>query len=163
MISIQVFPAASLWIRNFKSALFLLVLATIFIVFLIQPQPVLAAEWKVFYKNNLHASHYDSKSVYKTDQDRTEVLVKLVYTIRGKENMINNRRRAGLSIKGFEDHDHIKFIFEIDCKEKTSRILRGDHYNRTGKVFRSFSTPNRPMADVSKDPGTDALYQTICP
>ena len=163
MIPTQVFPAASLWIQTSKSEFFLFILTTIFVVFLIQPQPVLAAEWKIFFENRLHASYYDSETIYETDPNRIEVLVKLVYTIRGKEDMINNRRRAGLPIHAFEDHDHIKFVFELDCKEKTSRILRGDHYNRSSEVFRSFSTPNRPMKDVSKDPGTDSLYKTVCP
>ena len=162
MIPIQVFPAANLWTPNFRSVFFLFILAITFIVFLIHVQSVLAADWDVFFKNNLHTSYYDSKSVMEIKQSRMEILVKLVYTTKGKEDMINNRRRAGLPIEDFENHAHVKFLFEIDCKEKTSRILRGDHYKRTGQVFRSFSTPNRPMADVSKDPGTDALYETIC-
>lgn len=161
-MSIQVFPAASPWTQNFRSVFFLFILVTTLIVFLVHAQPVLAADWDIFYKNDLHTSSYDSTSVIKTEEGWMEILVKLVYTTQGKEDMINKRRRVGLSIQDFEEHAYIMFLFEIDCKEKTSRILRGDHYKRTGQVFRSFSTPNRPMADVSKDPGTDALYKTIC-
>jgi len=117
---------------------------------------VWGADWKQVRSTNSATLYYDTEEITHPTKDIVKVLTKWVYTEKGiknaKEIFGENYKNLSYSIKSYE----------INCKDKTSRILSITDYNKDGTVISSDSKTNAEWSRVSPESALESLYKMVC-
>jgi hypothetical protein len=117
---------------------------------------VWGADWKQVRSTGSATLYYDSAEITHPSKDIIKVSTKWTYTEKGiknaKEVFGKNYENLGYSIKSYE----------INCKDKTSRILSTTDYNRDGTVIPSDSKPNAEWSRISNESVLGSLSEMVC-
>jgi len=117
---------------------------------------VWGADWKQVGSTNSAIFYYDTKEITYPSKDIVKVLTKWAYTEKGiknaKEIFGENYKNLSYSIKSYE----------INCKDKTSRILSITDYNKDGSVIPSNSKTNAEWSSISPESVLESLYKMVC-
>src|SRR3972149_8076565 len=114
---------------------------------------VWGADWKQVRSTNSATLYYDTEEITHPTKDIVKVLTKWAYTEKGiknaKEIFGENYKNLSYSTKSYE----------INCKDKTSRILSITDYNKDGTVISSDSKTNAEWSRVSLESALGSLYK----
>ena len=117
---------------------------------------VWGADWKQVRSTNSATLYYDTEEITHPTKDIVKVLTKWAYTEKGiknaKEIFGENYKNLSYSIKSYE----------INCKDKPSRILSITDYNKDGTVISSDSKTNAEWSRVSPESALESLYKMVC-
>ena len=117
---------------------------------------VWGADWKQVRSTNSATLYYDTEEITHPTKDIVKVLTKWAYTEKGiknaKEIFGENYKNLSYSIKSYE----------INCKDKTSRILSITDYNKDGSVIPSNSKTNAEWSRISPESVLESLYKMVC-
>ena len=117
---------------------------------------VWGADWKQVRSTGSATLYYDTEEITHPSKDIVKVLTKWAYTEKGiknaKEIFGENYKNLSYSIKSYE----------INCKDKTSRILSITDYNKDGSVIPSNSKTNAEWSRISPETVLESLYKMVC-
>jgi len=117
---------------------------------------VWGADWKQVRSTGSAILYYDTEEITYPSKDVVKVLTKWAYTEKGIKNAQEifgkNYGNLGYSTKSYE----------INCKDKTSRILSITDYNKDGTVILSNSKTNAEWSRISPESVLDSLYKMVC-
>src|SRR4030042_2331627 len=117
---------------------------------------VWGADWKQVRSTGSATLYYDTEEITHPSKDIVKVLTKWVYTEKGIKNAQEmfgkNYKNLSYSIKSYE----------INCKDKTSRILSITDYNKDGSVIPSNSKTNAEWSSISPESVLESLYNMVC-
>jgi hypothetical protein len=117
---------------------------------------VWGAEWKQVRSTGSAILYYDTEEIAYPSKDIVKVSTKWVYTEKGiknaKEIFGENYENLSYSIKSYE----------MNCKDKTSRIVSITDYNKDGSVIPSDSKTNAEWSRISPESVLESLYKMVC-
>ncbi len=91
-----------------------------------------------------------------------QVWEKNVYSDTGRKKYIQESRKKGVSIEGYDKLSESKSLFEIDCKKHRIRILSYCQNDIDGKVLDSQSSDKREWTYIIPDSHGESLYEQVC-
>lgn len=118
-----------------------------------------AAEWTLFVEDHAFKHFYDRQSIVHTPSGIVRVAVKV--DPKGKEGrdfLLNVRKRIGLKLEGYDHYGFSLTVMEIDCPNRSKRLLQSDDYNERGEQLDAVSPPNPKWAPITPD-SVHGLYQ----
>jgi len=94
------------------------------------------SEWVEYGRNDIGTVYAFNKFTVKhTTRDIVQVSVKRIYSDEGRKQQIQNRKNAGLEIKGYENLSHDESLEEIDCRKGKIQILSTIEYDKNSFVL----------------------------
>ncbi len=117
---------------------------------------VWGADWKQIRSTNSATLYYDTEEITHPSKDIVKVLTKWVYTEKGIKNA---QEMFG---KNYKNLSYSTKSYEINCKDKTSRILSITDYNKDGTVISSDIKTNAEWSRVSPESALESLYKMVC-
>ena len=116
---------------------------------------VWGADWKLYDSNENYLGYYDAQDITRPSKNIVRVWVKWDYTEKGVIEWV------GKLGKKYENLSHLKNLSEINCVEKTVRILSMIYYDNKGGVIYSSSSPLELDFIVPESHG-ERLYKVTC-
>ena len=117
---------------------------------------VWGADWKQVRSTGSAIVYYDTKEITYPSKGIVKVSTKWAYTEKGiknaKEIFGEKYQNLNYSIKSYE----------INCKDKTSRILSITDYNKDETVISSDSKTNPEWSRISQESVLESLYKMVC-
>src|SRR4030043_738677 len=113
------------------------------------------ADWKQVRSTGSAILYYDTEEITHPSKDIVKVLTKWAYTEKGiknaKEIFGEKYQNLNYSIKSYE----------INCKDKTSRILSITDYNKDETVISCDSKTNPEWSRISQESVLESLYKMV--
>lgn len=116
-----------------------------------KPLPEGDYTWRVFSYEEDIASSFHVRRVRWLSEDVVEVWVKerAVFDVEGtRREYIERRRKAGLSVIGFEKYDHSVSLEQFDCNRKRHRFVSVTDYDSDGQVLESLDVDGDWSEDI---------------
>ena len=117
---------------------------------------VWGADWKQVRSTGGATLYYDTEEITHPSKDIVKFLTKWAYTEKG---MKNAKEIFG---KNYENLSYSIKSYEINCKDKTSRILSITDYNKDGTVISSDSSTNAEWSHISPETVLESLSKMVC-
>lgn len=114
------------------------------------------ADWKQVRSTNSATLYYDTEEITHPTKDIVKVLTKWAYTEKGIKNA------KEIFGKNYENLSYSIKSYEINCKDKTSRILLITDYNKDGTVISSDSKTNPEWSRISSETVLESLSKMVC-
>ncbi len=116
------------------------------------------ADWRLYDSNNLRKSYYNADNITHPSKDIVRVWVRWTFTEKGVMDMV---RSVGNKLEKLE---YSISLNEINCREKTNRLLSSLYYDNNGKMIYSLSSSKLPTEwlFVVPESNADNLYKKIC-
>jgi hypothetical protein len=77
--------------------------------------------------------------------------------------MIDLRKKSALPLTGYSSFSHSLSLWEINCKNKTTRILSYFDYDKKGIVLDSRGYDNLEMIPIIPGSFDERCYEAVCP
>jgi hypothetical protein len=140
---------------------FFLVLVVLFLVFFITNQ-------KTFGENWIPNGNTPGGIEQLLDKDSIKEVSRSVKTVMRKfiipsQTMINLRKESSLPIKGYSNYSYSMSLWEINCKNKTIRLLVYYDYDKKGNQLDSHGYDNLNMIPIIPGSFDDYSYKVVCP
>jgi hypothetical protein len=87
--------------------------------------------------------------------------MKTVLSPKSKDLLIQKRRRGRLSTKGYEYLEYVILLNEINCVDKTFKVVSGTDYSKNGEVL-SFETFPENWSPILQKSISAILYKAVC-
>lgn len=91
-------------------------------------------EWVLVDENPESYFYYDKSGVSRPREGIVRVTTRVVYTPEGKADTLELLKPA----KGYEQLFETRFLFDLDCKERKSHLLRVTHLDGAGAQLKAF-------------------------
>ena len=117
---------------------------------------VWGADWKQVRSTNSATLYYDTEEITHPTKDIVKVLTKWDYTEKGIKNA------KEIFGEKYENLSYSIKSYEINCKDKTSRILSITDYNKDGTVISSDSKTNPEWSRISPETVLESLSKMVC-
>lgn len=133
--------------------------------------------WKPYAETAFFTFHYDADDIRypskRLDLNRVKVVkgyILGVWTKRvprgeeGRERQIEEYKKSGLSTKGYERYAHTVAMEEINCREKTFRVISETDFDKEGNKLGAFvQEPSRVRwKPILPESDHDALFTVLC-
>ena len=130
----------------------------VFALIIISIGEAYGADWKLYDSNDLRQSYYNADSITRPSKNIVRVWVRWNFTEKGVMDMV---RSVG---KKLEKLEYSISLNEINCAEKTNRLLSSIYYDNNGKMIYSISSSNFPTEwlFIVPESNADNLYKKIC-
>jgi hypothetical protein len=93
--------------------------------------------------------------------DVVQLWEKLVFSDEGRKEFIQDRKENGLSVEGMDKLEHFNTLHEINCNEKTGRVLSVVTYDTDGKIISS-SVVETKWEYIGPDSIGDSFRKKVC-
>ena len=80
----------------------------------------------------------------------------------GREEFIRDRRDNGLSTEGLDKLGHVTSLYEINCRQKTGRLLSVVMYDRYGVIIYSGSSVEPEWDYIVPNTDGDTFRKKVC-
>lgn len=80
----------------------------------------------------------------------------------GRTLQLQEHKRLGLSVKGYENYQHTLSLKELNCRDKTVRLLLEADYTEDGNILGKEETPYAALKPVAPESNDDLLHKTLC-
>ena len=91
-----------------------------------------------------------------------QVWEKRVYSDKGREEIIQDMTKKGLSTEGWDKLSDKKILSEEDCKKHRYRFLSQTFYDSDGKVLFSHSYDKQEWVYIVPDSKFDSFRKEVC-
>jgi hypothetical protein len=118
-------------------------------------------DWKLYFVHEYGLFYYDTQSITHPSKKIIRVLGREDLTEKGVIDVVEDLGKI------FENSSHIINLWEINCLERTCRLLSLTYYDKKGGVIYSKSKLTSERDLIEWDyiiPGTmaDSLYKEVC-
>lgn len=128
------------------------------------------ADWKLYTETqNFYFYHnVETQGHFKNILDIFRKKIVTVWTKRvtkgenGKNWQIQENKRLGLSIKGYENYEYTVFLKEIKCSDKISRLLSETDYTKDGNLLAKSESPYSEWKPIVPGSDDEALHKAVC-
>ncbi len=128
------------------------------------------ADWKLYAETqNFYFYHnVDKPDPLKLILDIFRKKIVTVWTKRvtkgenGKNWQIQENKRLGLSIKGYENYEYTVFLKEINCSDKMSRSISEADYTKDSNLLSKSESPYAEWKPIVPGTGDESLYKAVC-
>ncbi len=119
---------------------------------------VRGADWRLYDSNDLRQSYYNADRITRPSKNIVRVWVRWNFTEKGVKDMVRN---VGEKLEKLE---YSISLNEINCAEKTNRLLSSLYYDNNGKMIYSISSSKLPTEwlFIVPESNADNLYKKIC-
>ena len=105
---------------------------------------------------------YDKVSVQHTTQYIVQVWGKCVFSDKGREEYIRDRKNKGVSTEWSERVTQVLYLYGIDCKKRRSQIISITEYDMDGNILSSNSYDKPGWSSIPPDSRVDNLREEVC-
>jgi len=119
-------------------------------------------EWALLGESNNFRFYYDDEALTQTPKGIITVWVRLVPVREvGKEQYLEDRKNAGLTLEGYDTFVFDKKLIKLDCFHQIFRIVQRMDFGKKKRVlgFHNFSSP---WQDISTRSAAHALFNALC-
>ncbi|WP_333654335.1 surface-adhesin E family protein [Dissulfurispira sp.] len=81
---------------------------------------------------------------------------------KGRDWLIQENKRLGLSSKGYENYEYTIFLKEISCSDKMSRLLSEADYTKEGNLLAKSEYPYAEWKPIVPESDDEALQKAVC-
>jgi hypothetical protein len=106
--------------------------------------------------------YYDKQSITQISPNIVKVWDKGKLSPGARDIIIEQRKRSGLAVDGWDKLDHVILVREINCGENTGKIIRVEDYNDTGKMFSESDFPNAKSEPIPSGSMNELLLKKVC-
>src|SRR4030042_3927136 len=117
---------------------------------------VWGADWKQVRSTGSAILYYDTEEITHPSKDIVKVLTKWAYTEKGIKNA------KEIFGEKYENLSYSIKSYEINCKDKTSRILSITDYNKEETVISSDRKTNPEWSRISPATVLESLSKMVC-
>ncbi len=117
--------------------------------------------WTPYGQSEMGIFYYNNKSVKNIKPEIIDVLTKIKYSKLGKEKTIQARKDYELSVDGWEKLDYCRKVYEIDCINNTSKLIKKKECNIEGKTLAGFE-PNPTAELILHNTIMEDLRKMVC-
>ena len=89
-------------------------------------------------------------------------VVKEVFSDKGIEEYIQDRKEKGLSTEGYEKLSNIQSLSEIDCKEKKIMNISVFYFDTDGKILNSHFIDKPKWVKIPNNSFFNSLIKEVC-
>jgi hypothetical protein len=117
---------------------------------------VCGEDWK-FYSQTAEALYYfDAKSETPSDKNVIRVQVRLNFTDKGLNEMVEKFGER------YRNISHELNDYEINCADKMFRVLAVTRYSKEGKILLTVSRDEAGWTSIPPDSTSESLYKEVC-
>lgn len=127
----------------------------VFVLSIISMGGVYGADWKFYGSCEIYWGYYDAQGIAHPSKNIVRVWQRWNFKEKGIMEWV------GKLGKDFENLNYGISLLEINCVEKTCRVLSANYYDNKGKVILSNSSPDEWDFIVPESIG-EGLYKEIC-
>ncbi|MDI6729121.1 MAG: hypothetical protein QMD44_09395 [Thermodesulfovibrionales bacterium] len=128
------------------------------------------AEWELYAENQNFSFYYnvEAQDPLKNIFDIFRKKIVTVWTKRvskddkGRNWQIQENKRLGLSIKGYENYEYTVFLREINCSDRISRSISEADYTKNGNLLSKSESPYSEWKPIVPGSYDEALQKTVC-
>jgi len=119
-------------------------------------------DWKLLNSNEKASAYYDAQSITHPSKNISRVWVRWDWTQKGVINWVEEFEKKFNNGKKYKNMSRTKQLWEINCLEKTVRLLSMTYYDNKGGVIDSVN--NLLSGWNSNVPGSpvEVLYNAVC-
>jgi hypothetical protein len=128
------------------------------------------ADWKLYSETQ---NFYFYHNVDKPDPLKLilDIFRKKIFTVwtkrvtkgeNGKNWQIQENKRLGLSIKGYENYEYTVFFKEINCSDKMFRSISEADYTKDNNLLAKSESPYSEWKPIVPESDDEALYKAVC-
>lgn len=110
------------------------VLFAIFSAGAADPKIAWGAEWVLADENPASSFYYDKAGIAKPRKEVIRVTMRVVYTEEGKADALETLTPT----KYYEKLSESRYLYELDCRERKSKLLRVTHLDEAGNQIKAF-------------------------
>lgn len=92
-------------------------------------------DWWLLWENAEGKNFIDLNSIRYSSGGTVEVWLKGTVTNKGKDTERSIRKQMGVSTKGLENLSYRIGLFEVDCSNRTTRIVENFNYDEKGNLI----------------------------
>jgi hypothetical protein len=122
-------------------------------------------DWKLYYKDENFSYYYDTESIKYPSQGIVKLQMKMVsINNKGRDELIQQRKRLNLIIEGYENFTHTTSVCEINCEKKMIGLISFYEYDKKGEIlFSNIYTANQvKWVPIPKGEMFELLYKVVC-
>jgi hypothetical protein len=118
----------------------------------------------IYYGNSKTGDrYYDNRSMTYVRQNVIKVWDKVYFSKPGKEDEIQSRKRNKLPIDGWDKLNFEIVLWEVDCVNNISKVIKIVDYDDQGKMLYDYDYPDPKMTDILPETVSDFLRREVCP
>ena len=136
-----------------------------FLIILLLVSPVIGSSDWVEYGRDIGGTvwSYNKVNIEKDGgMHIVQVWEKIVFSDKGRENIIQDRTKNGYSTEGWDKLSEGKGLFEIDCNKQRIRMLSVHQYDTDGNVLFSYSDDNPEWDYIPPNTLVDTSRKKVC-
>ena len=140
-----------------------LVISLSFLVLFLLVTPVMGSgDWVKFYTGQMGNVTSYKKGTSENSREKYVVIVKEVFSDKGRENYIQDRKEKGLSTEGYDKLSNIQSTSEIDCKEKKIMNRSVISFDTNGKNLNFHLNGKQKWVKIRHNSFFDILRKEVC-
>jgi hypothetical protein len=131
------------------------------------------AEWELYAENQNFSFYFDTTGIKKLKEidlilDHFRKRIAKVWTRRvtkgenGKNWQIQENKRLGLSVQGYENYEFTMYSKEINCRDKTVRVLSEADYTKDWNLLAKSETPYVEWKPIIPGYADEFLHKVLC-
>jgi hypothetical protein len=120
-------------------------------------------EWIFYGKTDLGNYYYDKSSVTKVSSQIIKVLFKRKYSKVGKDLLIKLMKDNNVSISGWGKLDYETNLLELNCGNKTSKLIRNVQYDDGNEGLNDIEFLDPPIQQTRPGSLDEELLRRVCP
>ncbi len=121
------------------------------------------AEWILYEMGqNRDLFYYDKDSVSISDKGVVEVWTKTIFSEKGRDDLIKQFEKRGLSTKGLESVIHSIDKYEIECSNSKYRMVAYVDYGEDGQIIMKGQDDTMYWVDVIPESVFESLMKILC-
>jgi hypothetical protein len=143
------------------SVLFVVIIAVLFFGGL--PNDAAGSDW-VYYGSGSSGDQYfyDRTSIRQVPEGVIRVWTKVVYSDEGRQRKINDYKKDGYAITGFELLSETQNLWFINCIEEKSTVTEGRHHASNGRVVDMYKADKRIWGPAAPGSPVESLIKMVC-
>jgi antitoxin component YwqK of YwqJK toxin-antitoxin module len=106
--------------------------------------------------------HYDKQSIATVSPKVVKVWDRAKLSSDARNKVIEQRKRSQLPTDGWDRLDNVRLLREIDCANRTQKIIRIEDYSENGGIIHEADYPNPKPENVPPGTMIESLLQEVC-
>jgi hypothetical protein len=106
--------------------------------------------------------YYDRQTITKISPKVIQVWDRLKVSPDGIAKILERRKAENLPVEGWDKLDLVVILREIDCTNKTNKMIKIEDYNDQGKKIYAADFPNRPADPIPPGSIFESLSNAVC-
>jgi len=133
------------------------------LIILLLAVPVMGSDdWKEFYTGKMGNVASYKKGTSEESREKYVIIVKEVFSDKGRENYIQDRIEKRLSTEGYEKLSNIQSTSEIDCAKEKIMNKSVFSFDTDGKLLNCHFVIELKWVNIPNNPFFNSLRKEVC-